>query len=456
MVMGFPGRTQEYLSSYGVRMITDVLNKPRIAIRTKQLAIIADASAKDPKVQIQYADKYQGIANAWKKWQGESAGLLRMKGFEKKQAQEIAFMKWVGKSNNINSFNKYTNVLEDLKANYAELETFIIAPEFLREAVYGTEALSETISYRKLAESKTDSAALVEKTALVSAQKEFFKDYNLQVDKALFASNMQEYITVVPEKLQPSYFKELCKSYSNNFEKMADELYAKSNLSDSTKVKNLMAIKQSSKLSKKIQEDPLYKLAMSFLTQFETEYRPRQIAINEKIELGNRLFLQGQREMQPNRKFYPDANSTLRVTYGKVAPYKPKDGVEYTTYTTLDGLVQKYDSSVEEFRAPAKLLELHKKRDYGQFANEKGEMPVAFIARNHTTGGNSGSPVLNGLGHLVGLNFDRCWEGTMSDVMYDPDRCRNIAMDSRYLLFIIDKFAGAGYLLQEMSLVKDK
>lgn len=455
MVMGFPGRTQEYLSSYGVKMITDVLNKPRIDIRTKQLKIIGDESKKSAKVQLQYADKQAGIANAWKKWQGETGGLKRLNAFEKKQEQELAFMKWVSVGDP-KRFNTYANVLEGLKANYLELETFIIAQEFLREAVYSTEALGEVLRYRTLTDSKPDSIVNLWLKNQPEIQAEFYKDYDVNVDLMLFACNMKEYATVVPENLQPTYFKDLVKIYNSDFVAMGKALYAKSWVTDSLKAKTINNPKNFKKLKNIVGTDPLFELAMSFQTKFETEFKARAAGLQEKIELGNRLLLQGMREMQTTKKFYPDANFTLRVTYGKVASYKPRDGVEYQTYTTLDGLVQKYDSTVEEFRAPKKLLELHKNKDYGQFANEKGEMPVAFIARNHTTGGNSGSPVLNGLGHLVGLNFDRSWEGTMSDVMYDPDRCRNIAMDSRYLLFIIDKFAGAGYLLQEMTLVKDK
>jgi hypothetical protein len=225
-------------------------------------------------------------------------------------------------------------------------------------------------------------------------------------------------------------------------------------LSDSTRTRKLLAKLDGGKNLKPLLKDPLYLFATAFADVYEKDLLPLYREINAQIEIQNRILLAGMREMQPNKKFYPDANFTLRVTYGKVAGYHPADGVTYDFQTTLDGVMAKEDSLVEEFRVPKKLKDLYNKKDYSVFA-ENGTIPVAFISTNHTSGGNSGSPVLDNLGNLIGLNFDRCWEGTMSDIMYDPEECRNIAMDARYLLFIIDKYGEAGHLLTEMTLVSN-
>ena len=218
--------------------------------------------------------------------------------------------------------------------------------------------------------------------------------------------------------------------------------------------KVMAAIADMDKNYKKVDKDPIFKLMRSCLTKYRSEISPKYAELDGKITILNRLYMKAMRELITTKKYYPDANSTLRVAYGKVEGYEPRDGVHYNYFTTLDGVMEKENPAVDEFVVAPKLKELYLKKDYGQYANKSGDLPLAFCASNHTTGGNSGSPVFNGDGQLIGTNFDRNWEGTMSDIFFNPDQVRNIVLDVRFTLFVIDKFAGAGYLLNEMKLMK--
>ena len=225
-------------------------------------------------------------------------------------------------------------------------------------------------------------------------------------------------------------------------------------LSSCSKNKTELMLNDFEKLSYLYERDPLFYITNSIMKYYSNSVFPQFQYDEREINELQKLYLQGQKELFKDKKFYPDANSTLRVAYGKINNYTPKDGVEYNYYTTLDGIIEKEIPGDEEFNVPAKLKDLYNKKDYGIYADKNGKLPVAFTASNHTTGGNSGSPVFNAKGELIGTNFDRNWEGTMSDIMYNPNQCRNITLDIRYTLFIIDKFAGAGYLLNEMKLIK--
>jgi hypothetical protein len=286
----------------------------------------------------------------------------------------------------------------------------------------------------------------------------YYKDHNDQIDRKIFALSMMTYAKDIPLAHHSAVFKEYRTKYQDNWEKMAEDVYKKSALSDSSRTVRMLKLLKSGANLKPLLEDPMYKLATSFSEVFDNTLLPEYRALAQQIDHNSRIYLAGLREMQKDKKYYPDANFTFRVTYGKVQGYAPNDGVEYQYLTTLDGVMAKEDSTVEEFTIPRKLKDLYLKKDYDIFGtkiNGVYTVPVAFTATNHTSGGNSGSPVLDNLGNLIGLNFDRCWEGTMSDIMYDPSRCRNIAMDSRYLLFIITKYGEAPHLLDEMTLVKN-
>jgi hypothetical protein len=453
MVFGFPGRTTQYIPSFAVKNILEVNNPARIKIRTARLEIIDAAMRSDEKLRIQYAAKQASIANAWKKWQGESKGLIRLNTIAAKQDYEKRFAAWVKQDNK----NEYTGLLSEFEKTYTAHAPLSKTVDYINEAAYGVEMIRYANSFNKLAgllEAKpADEAAIkAEAEKLLSGAGGFFKDFDSGTDQLLFASMMNLYYNDVVKAHHPKMLTDIHAKQKGNFAKYAEMLYAKSAFADSTKIQTLLkdfTLKKRSKLL----NDPAFQLARAFRGVYTNLIEADITKLNNQLVVLNRNYMKAQMEMEPDRKFYPDANSTLRVAYGQVNGYDPRDAVKYHHYTTLEGVLEKEDPSIDEFEVPAKLKELVAKKDYGDYGY-KGQLPVAFVASNHTTGGNSGSPVLNANGELIGTNFDRVWEGTMSDIAFDPDRCRNISIDVRYTLFIIDKYAGCKRLIEEMKIVK--
>jgi len=453
MVYGFPGRTTQYIPSYAVSTIIEVTDPVRIKIRTKRLEIIDDAMRSSDKIRIQYTAKQASIANAWKKWQGELKGLERLNTIQVKKQEEEAFTKWVLANNR----EDLKSLLSDYEKVYQELRPLTKTFDYINEAAYGVELLKYAREYNKLAmmarEKQPDEIAIGKEASRISAgASAFFKNLDPATDKKLFEAMMDLYINDVSTEHHPKLLTDLNSKYKGDFARAAEEIYVKSLLSDSLKVKKLMD-GFSSKDVKKLLQDPAFKLAQSFWDLYISKIDADLTRINNKIIILNRNYMAAQMEHQTNRKFYPDANSTLRITYGQVNGYEPKDAVSYQYNTTLEGIMEKEDATNEEFEVPAKLKELYSNKDYGDYG-VNNKLPVAFVASNHTTGGNSGSPVLNANGELIGTNFDRVWEGTMSDIDFDPSQCRNISLDVRYTLFVIDKFAGCKRLIDEMKIVR--
>ncbi len=453
MVFGFPGRTTQYIPSFAVKNILDVNNPARIKIRTARLEIIDAAMRSDEKLRIQYAAKQASIANAWKKWQGESKGLIRLNTISTKQDYEKGFNEWVKQNNK----NEYSNLLNDFEKAYAAHAPLSKTVDYINEAAFGVELIRYANSFNKLAgmlETKPADEAAIKSEAekLLNGAGGFFKDFDLSTDKQLFVSMMNLYFKDVNSAHHPKLLIEIHSKNKGDFEKYSSTLYGKSWFSDSTKVRELLK-DFSSKKGSKLMNDPAFRLARAFRGVYTNLIETDITKLNNQLVVLNRDYMRAQMEMQPEKKFYPDANSTLRVAYGQVNGYDPRDAVKYHHYTTLEGVLEKEDPSVDEFEVPAKLKVLVAKKDYGDYGY-KGQLPVAFVASNHTTGGNSGSPILNANGELIGTNFDRVWEGTMSDIAFDPDRCRNISIDIRYTLFIVDKYAGCKRLIDEMRIVR--
>ncbi|KAA3438271.1 S46 family peptidase [Rufibacter hautae] len=457
MVFGFPGRTTEYLPSQAVREIAEISDPAKVKIRTVKLGILDQDMKADPRVRIQYAAKYASVSNAHKKWIGEMRGLRKLNAIAKKQELERQFANWVAQETGRKA--TYSQVMPQFEQNYATLAKGItLARDYFNEAVLGVELLNYAQNYMNLAsmlqgtpENKTEAQEQVDKLSKGTAG--FFKNYNLATDKKVFSALLQLYAKDLEAQFQPEVLQILAKQFNGNWAAYADYVYANSNLTSEEKVQSLLKLPPT-QLQAKLVADPAVQLIHGFATVYRSKVLPTYTTLNDQNTLLNRTYLQGLREMQKDRKFYPDANLTLRVSYGQVDTYKPADGVTYDYYTTLEGIIEKEDPTIPDYKVPAKLKELYQKKDYGAYGMN-GQMPVAFIASNHTTGGNSGSPVINARGELIGTNFDRNWEGTMSDIMYDPDRVRNISMDARYFLFIVDKFAGAGHLVKEMTLVNN-
>ncbi len=450
-VFGYPGRTQEYLTSYAVDLLTNSDNPARIKMRDKRLEIIGNDINNDKLVRIQYSAKYAGIANGWKKWIGENRGINRLKAISKKQAFETEFQNWVEKDEKRK--NEYGGLIQEFEKTYNEIKPYTMASVYFTEAGLAPEIIRFAWGFRKLIDKRMQSEDF-QKTLeqFRNGLAGYFKNYNENTDKKIFAELMKIYFEDCDVKFQPEYFEKIKKKYKGDFQKFAEDTYNKSFMSSIEKASAFLNAKVIH--IKKIEKDPAYILAENIYNNYIKNIQNQLVTLNEKTDSLYRIYMKAIMEMQPDKRFYPDANSTLRVTYGKVNDYFPKDAVQYLHYTTIEGIMQKEDTTIYDYVVVPKLKLLYNTKDYGRYANKSGEMPVAFIGTNHTTGGNSGSPVLNAYGQLVGINFDRNWEGTMSDIIYDPDQCRNITLDIRYCLFIIDKFAGADNLIKELSIIE--
>lgn len=456
MVFGFPGKTTQYLHSAAVEQIMKVNDPVKIAIRDKALAVIDGFMRKDEQIKIQYAAKYAGIANSWKKWQGEVLGLTSTNALGKKQAYEAEFQKRVNA--NPQWKEAYGNLLLDLAKTYNEFEKYSLARDFFNETMSRIEAFAIVNQLNSLRNAKEKNGEKGFNNALPGVKErlaEIYKEYSPVVDKQLFIALMDKFVKDQPNEFVAPYLLNKLKENNNDISKLADELY-----------NNVDLFQNGNKVLQQLSSNPEVVMAandMNHANQLIAElsnYYNSTVSKNitglqSRINQLNRTYMQAQMEVMKEKKFYPDANSTLRVTYGNVKGYNPRDAVQYDYYTYLDGVMDKYKPGDYEFDLPAKLRDLYKNKDYGQYGSN-GKMPVCFIARNHTTGGNSGSPALDAYGNLIGLNFDRVWEGTMSDINYDPSICRNIMVDIRYVLFIVDKYAGAGHLVKEMNLVHPK
>ncbi len=446
MVFGYPGTTNEYLTSFAIEQIQNIENPHKIAIRTAKLNIINAAMESDELLRIKYASKAAGIANAWKKWQGEIKGLKRFNTVAKKQREEATFQKWASNR------QVYNNLLDNYQKLYEKRKDLVLAAAYLNEAgKRGDEIVGWSASVRNRMKNKNfaENPALY-KQKLKKEAEEYYKDYDLNTDKKILVEMLKLYHRNLPEKWIP---KEVLKSAGNKGpEAYVENLFEKSLLVDTAALFDFID-KSNAESYKKLEKDPFWKLYTSMDELYVRKIKPELDKIQSEIVRLNQVWLAGLMEMDSDKVFYADANSTLRVAYGKVQGYSPYDGAYYKHYTTLKGIMEKDNPEIYDYNVPQRLREIYQKRDFGTYAQD-GEVPVCFIATNHTTGGNSGSPVLNSEGHLIGLNFDRAWDGVMSDMQYDSEICRNISVDIRYVLFIIDKLAGAGHLIDEMIIVE--
>jgi hypothetical protein len=454
-VFGYPGQTQEYLPSFAVEMITEHENPVAIRLREKRLKIFDNYMSQNDLVRIQYSAKHAGVANYWKKMIGESRGINKLDAVEKKRTLESQFINWV-KSDVVRN-EKYGQLIPAFEETYNKLLPYNVNETYIIEGGLGIEAFTYSYRFSKLVEKSRDKNTSSEEINMLEKQLEdgvtgFFKNYYLPVDKKVFAVLMEDWFANQEMQKIPLELRNEKAKY-NSFDEWADALFSKSSFVDSLKVRKLLS-GYTSRDYKRIIKDPLYKLSSAVYNYYITEVLPYTSTLNARLDSLQRIYMTAQMDFEPDKRFYPDANSTLRVTYGKVDDYQPRDAVKYNYFTTLAGIIEKEDPAIYDYVVEPKLKQLYEARDFGEYAAPDGTMRIAFIASNHTTGGNSGSPVLNADGHLVGVNFDRNWEGTMSDLMYDPDQCRNISLDIRYCLFVIDKLAGAGHLVNEMTLVK--
>jgi hypothetical protein len=456
MVFGYPGSTSEYVPSYHIDMVKNFINPKMIAIRTKKIEIMEDAMNTDPLIRIQYSAKKAGLANSWKKWIGESQGLDKMGTIAVKEAFENKLTEWINADKS--RISKYGNLLPGYKKLYLQLREYSFVNSYTNEVFFnsGAEAFVLARSIKALAElirNKGDNDQInVMKINLMETGRNFFKNYNQATDKKLFVTVLASYGDNLDAKwLAPGYIK-LKNSSKGNFASVADKLYEKSVFTDEVRFRNFITAFNASGIAR-LDKDLFYTLALNVSDFLSSDVRPELLRLNNDLQKLNKDYMTAQMEFNKNKVFYPDANSTLRLTYGSIRGYYSKDAVYFKYYTTLKGIMEKDNPEIYDYTVPEKLKELYKSKDYGRYTQD-GEIPVCFIANNHTTGGNSGSPVINSEGQLIGINFDRAWEGVASDLSFNPEQSRNISLDIRYALFIIDKFAGAGYLLKEMTIIE--
>lgn len=443
-VFGYPGTTRRYVTHDHVDLAANQQNPVRIALRTIRLDHYNAAMRQSAAQRLKYASRVASIANGWKKWQGESLGIERLRGVEQKMEQERRFQRWA------DSKPQYRDVLPQLEENYAKLREVELEWTYFSEAVLASDFMQRAMRLWRIGRMADQNAAAAAAAALLDDSRKYFEDFDQHspVDEAIFT---ECYLYM----WQHGFAAHNYAPDAATLERSLKKAYDKSVLNNPKKLEKLL----SGSTDKLIdfcrnRKDPALELFDAAYTYcYSDKKRAQYNEADDNIQRLMRLYVKGQMEMYPDSNFFPDANLTLRVAYGHVEGFKPKDAVYYTPYSTIDGIMEKENPEIYDYRVEPKLKELWRKKDYGQYATAKGEMPVAFIATNHTTGGNSGSPVLNADGQLIGINFDRCWEGTMSDLLFDPAYCRNISLDIRYCLFIIDKFAGAGHLVREMTLV---
>ena len=454
-IYGFPGRTQEYIHSEGVRYIEETGDPHKIALRTLRLDIQKKHMAASQKVRIQYSSKNASVANAWKKWQGEVKGIRKMKTVQKKQEFEQGFEKWA-------QGGEFDGVVSRIAKIYAELEPYAFATDYYTETARTIEMANFAASVYSAYKEDKETGELSFDAAKVSGSVEsFYKDWYLPIDKECFVAVMTEFDKNVPADFKPEYFKAQMKKYGNA-QKWADELFGKSIFADRAEAERLIKGEASQKAlakdRKTVHKDPAVEFALEFAKWYNTEVKPHSDRLNQDLQLAYRDYMRGQmvycRTQRIPKAFYPDANLTLRVAYGHIKGYSPADAVYYKPSSTMKGIIQKDNPEIFDYNIPQRFRDVYAAKDFGRWTDETGEVPVCFIATNHTTGGNSGSPVINADGNLIGLNFDRVWEGTMSDIVFDPEICRNISLDVRYVLFTIEKIGGAGYLIDELTLVE--
>lgn len=456
MVFGYPGSTSQYVPSFHLQMLTETVYPALIDLRTAKLNIMNHYMDNDALVRIQYASKNASLSNAWKRWKGEIRGLGILDAVAVKQMFEADFTQWVHA--HPERYNRYGNIIDTYRDTYESYIDYRLARDFMMELIgrRGLETIRFAGSFEKLfsmygTENFTKEQIDAERDKLEIEINNHFKDFSLSIDREITPAAMHKYRKSVPQQFHGNIFKDIDAKYKGDVNAFMTNLFSTTIFTDESIVRQFNS-SMSKRQLRQVQNDP----ALAFFRQLRDVYYndilPGFNRLNQRLDSLNRLYMQGIMAFDSTRVFYPDANFTLRVAYGRVGGYLARDAVQYQYQTTLDGIFEKFASGNPDYAIPQRLQELYHQQDYGNYA-VNGTLPVCFVATNHTTGGNSGSPVLNGRGELIGVNFDRAWEGVMSDLMFNPEQCRNISVDIRYALFIIDKFAGASYLLEELNLV---
>jgi len=443
LIFGFPGRTDQYLPSFAVEQTLNVLNPAKIEIRDNALEVVDKAMREDPAIKLKYASKFASIANYWKKWIGESLGLEKTGGINKKKTLESELVKREPGAQ---------SVLDAFETLYSEREESAKVTDYFSEVAGRNVEMLRVAGLAKRLVSAFELGGEEAYTGFAERLKPYlanlYKNYDAGVDQAVFTRLMGLYQANLDSRYVPS-------ALNGDLNRLGSSLYSSSAFTSGDQVMKMLEMSPADAVTA-MKKDKGYQFYGEMSEKYQESAALKYGELSEQIDSLQRIYMKMQMDAFPERKFWPDANSTMRVTYGQVNGYAPKDGVWYDPVTHLDGMVAKYVPGDYEFDVAEKLLDLYEAKDYGSYATTEGKIPVCFLGSNHTTGGNSGSPAIDAHGNLIGLNFDRVWEGTMSDINYDKSICRNIMVDARYILFIVDKYAGATHLIDEMDLVHPK
>ncbi len=452
MILGYPGQTDRYLTSGGVDMAVDLTSPAVVNIRDKKLEIMNADMKASTDVRIKYQSKHNQTSNYWKYYIGQTKQLKRMRVADKKRDEESKFTAWANADDARKTI--YGNLTSELKKTYDDQRKTILARTYLVEAIFqGPEILPLALSAQPLAqvlankESKPEDIAKA--TEPIKEQiEEHFKNYNLPTDQKLLSGLLKLYYNDIPKELQAPVFREIENKFKGDFDEYAEEVMEHSIFATREKLEAFLK----NPSAKQLNTDLAYHAVTSIMDHYQASVRPGLRVLDQKLTKLNRAYIKGLREMSPEKKFFPDANSTMRFTYGSVKDYYPMDAVSYTWFTTIDGVMEKMDNSNEEFKIKPDYEALYKKKGYGRYA-ENGTLHTCFITNNDITGGNSGSGVLNGNGELVGLAFDGNWEAMCGDIAFDPNYKRTICVDIRYVLWVIEKIGGATHLINEMKIM---
>jgi hypothetical protein len=466
MVLGYPGSTNRYLTSHGVKLAIEQTNPARVKIRARKLEIMKQYMDVDPATRLAYASKYAGVSNYWKYFIGQTNGLKKLNVFDKKVALEAELSEWIASKKS--RVNQYGDPVSEIETAYTKVTEYTVPFYYLYEAGFGIEFISKFYRLNTLVETlNSEDSSESELNGTIAGLKlstaDFFKDYRPEIDRDIFEAMTE----ILLKDLDPDFIPDVFKAAmpvpggADNFfadfrpttemdaAGLADYIFDKSILVNQQKL-NAFLDKPSAEV---LENDPGYKAAQSVYATYKNLSAKRGSALGE-LEKGRRNFIAGLREMNKSKKYYPDANSTMRLTYGKVLSYDARDAVHYHYLTTLKGVMEKEDPTNPEFIVHPRLKELFEAKDYGQYG-EDGNLYVGFLTNNDITGGNSGSPVINGNGQLIGTAFDGNWEAMSGDIAFEPELQRCISVDIRYVLFVIDKFAGATHLIDEMTIIKN-
>jgi hypothetical protein len=452
MILGYPGSTDRYMTSYGVKYIMEVTNPVRVEVRDAKLKIINDYMSTGPKARIQYASKYARSSNYYKYSIGQNKGLNNLSVLESKKELEDEFANWISSDNTRKE--KYGNALKYISESYSGTEAGK-AQEYMAEAMFrGPEifmfAYRALPLYRLLTENEIkDEFIDMVKSRVSSGMNKHFKDYNAETDIRVTSSLLNLYAENNDPRFYPDFFAKVQKKYRGDFSKYTEKMFKKSVFDDREELDEFL---KDPKL-RDLKKDMAFQAARDIFDKFR-EIGDEVSKKEEQLIIGQRLYLDGLMQMQKDKKFYPDANSTMRLTYGQVLDYEPSDGVIYKYYTTTDGYLEKEIPGDDEFHVPSRLKQMFEAKDFGRYASGDGELYTCFITNNDITGGNSGSPVLNAKGELIGIAFDGNWEAMTGDIAFEPTIQRCINVDIRFVLWVIDKYAGASHLIDEMNIVE--